>query len=64
MAAIFSNKFTVQCHTDGIVRIIFTDERASIDLKTPAYQSLAGEFIMTNDNAEALAELIIKLLKG
>lgn len=60
MTATYVNKFTVQ--TGDVVRLCMMDERPVI-AELPMSVASIGELVLTRDNARALAELILKLLK-
>ena len=61
MSATYSNKFTIQ--VGDVVRIIFIDERAKIVEGIPPSQATAAEVVITLENARALRDLMVKLLR-
>lgn len=58
----FTNKFTVQIQGDGLSRIIFVDERATIEGAPPTHVPSADVIMKTSDLAE-LRDLLDELLR-
>lgn len=59
--ATYVNKFTV--HAGPMIRITMIDERPAVGDGIPASQTLAGEYVMSRDDAMGLSILLGELIR-